>query len=49
MCKSYRQQEYIWVTLGPVKDPEAFARKINFGKVTAAHPERRLIYVESGQ
>ncbi|HEV3143382.1 MAG TPA: HEAT repeat domain-containing protein, partial [Gemmataceae bacterium] len=49
MCKSYRQQEYIWVTLGPVKDPEAFARKINFGKVTATHPERRLIYVDSGK
>jgi HEAT repeat protein len=50
MCKSRRQGEYMWVTLGPISvDPATFARKIDFGRIIAVHSEKRLIYVDSGK
>ena len=49
MCTTQLTGDYMWVTLGPVKDYDALLRKIDFGKVTAHNPQSRLIYVESGQ
>jgi formylglycine-generating enzyme required for sulfatase activity len=51
MCKSRRQGDYLWVTLGPVNvDTATFARKIRFGKIVAVHPGHPgLIYVETGK
>jgi formylglycine-generating enzyme required for sulfatase activity len=49
MCQTHLTGDYMWVTLGPVKDYDALLRKIDFGRVTTHRPESRLIYVESGQ
>jgi hypothetical protein len=49
-CKFNRSGEYMWVYLSPMNvDPDAFARKINFGKIVAVYPDQRLIYVDSKQ
>jgi predicted Zn finger-like uncharacterized protein len=48
ICKVNTSGEYQWVKLTPVLcDAETFARKIDFGKVTAVHSDQRLIYVDT--
>ncbi len=46
-CKVSTSGDCKWVELTPINsDANTFARKINFGAVTAVHPDQRLIYVE---
>jgi hypothetical protein len=50
ICRVTTSGQYKWVNLAPVNcDAETFARRINFGRVTAIHNNQRLIYVDSGQ
>jgi predicted Zn finger-like uncharacterized protein len=50
VCRVTTSGQYKWVSLAPVNcDAETFARRINFGRVSAIHNNQRLIYVDSGQ
>jgi hypothetical protein len=46
-CKVSTSGDCKWVELSPVKcNAETFGRKINFAKLTAAHNDVRLVYIE---